>query len=621
MASADANTMAAMAARLMGKAPVAATRRAPPPTSASASVPRSMPTTQLTSNENVAPLARAQAEAPPVVKITSAPASNVHSTTTPTLTPSSPPALTERNTNVDAANLGPSLRGDAKALEAAREFLQQASKGSTRPSRTRPTSGRTSVSSASSSHSSPRTTRAQQMLASNQRAFPPPAAPVAPLPRPPPTTAAPGWNSFSTLHNRPAITSSTTPTFIPAKPQAPVSTPIFTPAKPPTPVAAPKPAQRNASSDWFSLQKPSAPVPAQTSTPTPTFTTQPKTEPMADLTKITATITPTAPATKEDKAAGLFCAQMADVKNTLTERKTDLPPPHLRKAAASSAAKGTTAEPSMTAAKQVNGVETKPSSTATPSEAPAKPIITSQAAAPVAQFEAKAPIHPTFSFAPVNPTAETKPKAPIQPTSTFASSDTTAKLKTAAQPTTSTFQPKPMSGKELKATSDAVTLGTRGDPIILDGVKEKKADKDAVTNGDDVMAVLAGLKREVAALTAKVQRLETDNIGLRDQMGQLIKAEERRKFLGTDSAKAPFKLDLTYPDNEVRSIQVFAAHRISDLIRSARTAANIVVSDNPRIEVDGVQVGHGMMLGEVGVVRGTTKKVVFCYDGADDEEL
>ncbi|KAK4540553.1 hypothetical protein LTR36_009083 [Oleoguttula mirabilis] len=615
MATADADVMARMAAHMLGKKSVAPPRRAPPP--AHASIPRSMPTPQFTGNGAEAPLARAQPNAPPLVKITPAPAFDAHPTTnTTTPTPISPPTLTERNMNVDSASMGPALKGDPQGLKD---------------------------------------------MVNNAR--------VAPTP------LAEGWNGFATLHNRPAVSNSSTPSFTHAKPSAPPAAPTSTFA----------PLFSNPSGPPKSPTLTFAPSPA----PKPAFLAQPKTDAMAgltnslDKTKIAATVTPTPPATREDKAAGLLGRQMADVKNTLTERKTDQPPPHLRKAAANAVAKATP-ETTVTAAKHVNGVETMSTATATPSHVPAMPAFTFHPTAPVVQTEAKAAVQPTFTFAPSNPiteakvaaqpttstfqskptsekelkatsaavtlgtkgapTIETKVKAAAQPMSSpFLSKPTPEKemkatsaalalgtkgtptvetnVKTAAQPISSPFLSKPTFEKELKATSAAVTLGTKADPIILDSDKKEKVATAATTNGDTTMTVLAALRKEVAGLAAKVQRLEMDNVELGYQMGQLIQANERRQFLGTASASEPFKIDVTYPNNTVLSIQVTAADTITNLIRRARKEARVAVSDNPGIQVDGVQIGQTMTLGEVGVMKGTTKRVVFCYDGSDDEEL
>lgn len=301
----------------------------------------------------------------------------------------------------------------------------------------------------------------------------------------------------------------------------------------------------------FTQPTPPVAATAPSAAPTPSaFATQPKTDPMdtitnaLDKTKITAPATSTPPTTKEDKAAGLFGRQMAGVKSTLTgltERKIDSVPPHLRKAGASNTA---------------------------------KPTNIANSAAPESKGEAKAPVQPFFSFSPSSSIAETKAEAAIQPTSTF-SSNSIAETKTeaqpvtsflqtkpaaqpatsifqtklAAQPTTSTSKSKPMSEKDLMATSAAVMQGTKNDPIVLDEAKEEtheKAINHVTMHGDDVMAALAALKREVMTLTTAVHRLETDKIELIHRMENFEQLEMRRKFFGTDEIKTPFKLDVVY---------------------------------------------------------------------------
>lgn len=64
-----------------------------------------------------------------------------------------------------------------------------------------------------------------------------------------------------------------------------------------------------------------------------------------------------------------------------------------------------------------------------------------------------------------------------------------------------------------------------------------------------------------------------------------------------------------------------AEARISDLIRRVRVKSNLapVSSPNPRILFHGQQVGHAMTVGELGIAK--DEKVMFTYDGAEDEEV
>lgn len=63
-------------------------------------------------------------------------------------------------------------------------------------------------------------------------------------------------------------------------------------------------------------------------------------------------------------------------------------------------------------------------------------------------------------------------------------------------------------------------------------------------------------------------------------------------------------------------MQVNAELKVSDLIRRIRVKANLApaATANPRITVNGAQVGHGMTLGEAGIGKDQKVDVVFSYD-------
>jgi hypothetical protein len=65
-------------------------------------------------------------------------------------------------------------------------------------------------------------------------------------------------------------------------------------------------------------------------------------------------------------------------------------------------------------------------------------------------------------------------------------------------------------------------------------------------------------------------------------------------------------------------VQVTAGTKISDLVRGIRVKASYLPREtmNPRISIDGEQIGHGMTLGEVGVDKDKKAKVVFSYDSS-----
>ena len=56
--------------------------------------------------------------------------------------------------------------------------------------------------------------------------------------------------------------------------------------------------------------------------------------------------------------------------------------------------------------------------------------------------------------------------------------------------------------------------------------------------------------------------------------------------------------------------------KVADLIKRCRVDAKIEAGTtrNPRIAVDGSFIGHGQLLGEVNVTKGTNKFVAFQYE-------
>lgn len=56
--------------------------------------------------------------------------------------------------------------------------------------------------------------------------------------------------------------------------------------------------------------------------------------------------------------------------------------------------------------------------------------------------------------------------------------------------------------------------------------------------------ILQEIKKEIAAVTKRVSVLEEENLSLQKQVEVVVQTEERRKFLGTDSAMAPFGVDV-----------------------------------------------------------------------------
>ena len=63
-------------------------------------------------------------------------------------------------------------------------------------------------------------------------------------------------------------------------------------------------------------------------------------------------------------------------------------------------------------------------------------------------------------------------------------------------------------------------------------------------------------------------------------------------------------------------MQVQAMLKVSDLIRRVRVKGNLAAAKtlNPRIAVNGEQVGHSMPLGEAGLMKDKKAVVEFIYD-------
>lgn len=64
------------------------------------------------------------------------------------------------------------------------------------------------------------------------------------------------------------------------------------------------------------------------------------------------------------------------------------------------------------------------------------------------------------------------------------------------------------------------------------------------TNEYGGSAAVDHVKREIDLLAGRIAFLEEENFGLRRQMEALEQADERRRFLGTNTAKTPFGLDV-----------------------------------------------------------------------------
>lgn len=274
------------------------------------------------------------------------------------------------------------------------------------------------------------------------------------------------------------------------------------------------------------ITSPAALAPAQQQTAAPpalpfTFNLPAATGPIASSFNGLTTPAVTAPKTPgtpepADKGAGLRGRQVADINNTLTGRTKDVPP-HLRA--------------------KVAATSTKP---AAPAQIQHTPIPMPMQTIPAATASATA----------TKPTPEAEIKNPFA-----------VHLAAATTP----FEVKPVTETQPRSLLETPLPGTKSDPIVLNGddVDEKPAiplttpaQTPAVaqmstpaftsTETDETLSILAALKREVEGLTVKVGTLEEDNMYLNKKVEELVHANERRKFLGTDNAKAPYTVTVIY---------------------------------------------------------------------------
>jgi hypothetical protein len=124
--------------------------------------------------------------------------------------------------------------------------------------------------------------------------------------------------------------------------------------------------------------------------------------------------------------------------------------------------------------------------------------------------------------------------------------------------TPQTFQV-PTFTPELKALQ-----GSKNNPIVIDFCDNSSpppTDPTATCKQDnEVMHVLAVLKREVWMLTNKVHILEDDNMQLNQKVQELAENDKRRRFLGTGDANEPFQVNVTY----CKSIGTHSSKRLDD---------------------------------------------------------
>ncbi|KAI7232376.1 hypothetical protein KC343_g6536 [Hortaea werneckii] len=475
-------------------------------------------------------------------------------------------ALAEFDTNTMAAanGSGPSLKGDSGALKEAREFANATSKTKIHSRTPRAAS---SVSLASPGRSA-REPRAQKMLSESIQGVTSLSSPISRAPKAETTpllaeNVRPGvskWADFSATYNKPASLQST-------------------------------PDQTFTSN---SSHKSSSGL--STSTTTVAAASKTKADGVDDITNTlrSTSITEGSPGAKsgpktQTKNAGLFDRQIVGVNNTLKELKSEMPPPHMRGKAFNQGQSPKTSTPVENSAKSANGANLH--------MAPEAPFVAT----------AKTP-QPVLSAA-----------APAASSSAVAKHEVAA-ARIGAGSKLSEKQSDGPSLQETKKPSDSP--GKKANPTMLDAdifdtPQATQATQSTTAGVDrDVYGISAEVQRDVKELGEKVKSLEAARVEMEHRLEQLVKKEELRRFMGTGDINTPFAIDVAYPDGTKRAIQVSGGMKVADLIRRCRADAKIEAgtTSNPRIAIDGSFIGHGQLLGEVNVTKGTNKFVAFQYD-------
>ncbi|KAI7287490.1 hypothetical protein KC345_g556 [Hortaea werneckii] len=517
--------------------------------------PRSVPTQAITS-----PLRASTAEIEETLK-TSTPAPSVNGTTS-----TSARALTEFNTNtmVSGNGSGPPLKGDSGALkEEARDFLRATSQTKVHSRAPRAAS---SFSSASLGRST-REPRAQKMLGESIQGVTSLSSPVSRVPQPGTTpllaeNVRPGvskWADFSATHNKPASLQST-----------------------PDPTFTSDVSHKSSSGH---------------STPTKTVAGVSKTttDSVDDITSAlrSTSITGDSPSAKSDpktqaKGASLFDRQIVGVNNTLKEVKSEMLPPHMRGKAFN----------------QGQSLRSTP------------PTLLGKSAESASG--ASLPMAPEASFVATAGTAQ-----PVLSAATpAASSSAVAKQEVAAAGISaeSKLFEKQSDGPPLQETQKLPdSPGKKANPTMLDAdiFDTPKATQSTTAGVDrDFSGISAEVQRDVKELGERVKSLEAAKVEMEHRLEQVVKKDELRRFIGTGDINTPFAIDVAYPDGTKRAIQVSGGMKVADLIRRCRVDAKIEAgtTSNPRVAIDGSFIGHGQLLGEVNVTKGTNKFVAFHYD-------
>ncbi|KAK4894082.1 hypothetical protein LTR27_007666 [Elasticomyces elasticus] len=246
--------------------------------------------------------------------------------------------------------------------------------------------------------------------------------------------------------------------------------------------------------------------------------------------------------------------------------------------------------------------------------APKQTATAEKTVAPVTEKPVPAPKPAAFTTSTTATVPQTEAKAEnTTPTAAPAAMFAVAEKPIVTAPTpvaapTPQVQPKPAVAKDD---------GTKTNPIIVkDGSSASVKSDISLEAFTGMQQQMAALRTENAELKQSFDNLENVHRDLSLKIEEVISYEQKRKFLGTDQAKVPYNIQLTFPDGSILDLQVTRETRIGGVIRSACTRKLLVPSTmkNPRLFFNGTDVGHMVTLGEAGIFGGA--KTALGYEGA-----
>ncbi|KAK3629168.1 hypothetical protein LTR56_017810 [Elasticomyces elasticus] len=246
--------------------------------------------------------------------------------------------------------------------------------------------------------------------------------------------------------------------------------------------------------------------------------------------------------------------------------------------------------------------------------APKQTATAEKTVAPVTEKPVPAPKPTAFTTSTTATVPQTEAKVEnTTPTAAPAATFAVAEKPIATAPTpvaapTPQVQPKPAVAKDD---------GTKTKPIVIEDGSSASVKSDISLEAfTGMQQQMAALRTENAELKQSFDNLENVHRDLSLKIEEVISYEQKRKFLGTDQAKVPYNIQLTFPDGNILGLQVTRETRIGGVIRSACTHKQLLPSKtkNPRLYFNGTDVGHMVMCGEAGIFGGA--KTALGYDGA-----